>query len=100
GGDARAPVQRHPRHDLAEHEVLRLLARLPDAQVRLAPVRRRPVHEMLQYLPYAFGHGVMASPDVDGVEQLAVHGELKLLGRALADARSEERRGGKECRDV
>src|SRR2546430_17686592 len=55
GGDARAPVQRHPRHDLAEHEVLRLLARLPDAQVRLAPVRRGPVHEMLQHLPDEIG---------------------------------------------
>src|SRR5205823_3673849 len=86
GGDARASVQRHPGHDLAEHEVLRLLARLPNAQVRLAPVRRGPVHEMLQHLPHAFGHGVMAPPDVDGVEQLAVDVELKLLGRAIAHA--------------
>src|SRR5207245_2912447 len=85
-GDARARVRRHPGHDLAEHEVLRLLARLPNAQVRLAPVRRGPVHEMLQHLPHAFGHGVMAPPDVDGVEQLAVDVELKLLGRAVAHA--------------
>src|SRR5213079_3697571 len=44
-------IEGDPGHHLAEHVVLRLVARLPDAPIRLLPVRRGPIHEVSDRLP-------------------------------------------------
>jgi len=44
-GEGDRAVQRDPAHDLAQHEVRRLAADLPDALVRLAPLAQRAVGE-------------------------------------------------------
>ena len=81
-------VERHPRHDLRVREVLPRTPHLPDPLVGLVPsvleeVEQRQVRSTAwtsgSAMPAAAGSGA-------GVEHLAVHVELELLVRGVADA--------------
>ena len=86
-GQARAAVHRHPAHELGGGEVLRLAAHLPDAEVRVAPVRRGLLHLRAQHRPEALGQVVArARVEVERVEHRAPHVVLVLGVRGVADA--------------
>src|SRR5205823_10289639 len=87
GGHPDGAVERHPRHELAVHELPAAAACLPDALVRIVPVFAEPVHDADDGVPSVAGDTPL--PDrsgverMDGVHRLAVDVELQLAGRAV-----------------
>ena len=64
-------------------------AHLPDPFIRFTPALAHPVHDPGHVPPVVVADQLLAARllgDVQGVEHLAVDVELKLVGRAVADA--------------
>ena len=80
-------IDRDPRHDLRRHEVAAARRVLPRCPRRVASIARRPPRRHREQVPERVGD-VAAGPVVQprGVEQIAVHVELELFGRGVADA--------------
>ena len=79
-------VERHPGEHLRVHEVAARPAHLPDPLVRLVPGALEEVHHPLLERPrVAVGREPVPARLVQRVDQLAVHVELKLLVRRVAD---------------
>src|SRR5205823_196530 len=80
-------LDRRPAQGLRVDEVLRLVAPLPDAAVRLRPALAGHIHEVDDEAPQVVVGRVAARvPAPREVEQLAVGVELELTGRGVADA--------------
>ena len=75
-------------------------ARLPDALVGLVPVRAHPLDDAGQVAPrVVVDRPSVLVEEVDGVHQLAVDIELKLLGGRVADANGGRSRVALEVRE-
>jgi hypothetical protein len=79
-------VDRHPGHDLRMDEVSPLPADLPDALVGLDPATlEMPDEVRLQGPRVPFELEPVEPAPAEGVHDLAVHVDLKLVGRGVAD---------------
>jgi hypothetical protein len=87
GRELRAPVRRHPAHDLGRGEVLRFPPDLPYPAVRLLPVRQRGVDELDDPAPAGRAHlrPLMPGVGVDRVQDHPPHVMLMLVEGAIAD---------------
>src|SRR6266850_5289050 len=80
-------VEGYPRHDFRMGEVLPRPAHLPDALVRLIPNPGQVFEQDRPYrVPVFVGGQAVALSMVERVENFAVHIELDLIYRGVADA--------------
>ena len=77
-------IQRHPAHHLAENVVPDLSPDLPDTGVGQVPVSADPVDQPSQHPPRAFGHLVIAAPNVGRFKDLSIYVQLELSHCAVA----------------
>src|SRR5262245_10918510 len=86
-GQLQAAMQRRPAHDLGVDVVARRVADLPDAVIRLSPLRDRALDDPRQEGPVVRIRYVAAlAPAPAQFEQQAVHIALELLLDRVADA--------------
>ncbi len=85
-GQLGAAVERHPAHDLAGREVLRLAAHLPDAAVGFAPVLDRLLDLLLEHRPQRLRNLLARlGVQVNRIEHRAPDVVLHLVVGAVAD---------------
>src|ERR1700738_4869840 len=86
-GIAHRAIQSHPRHDLGKRKVATTTSHFPDTLVRLLPDLLKMLDQLLLQCPARPDRSkTERSPLVDGVDELAVHVELKLSGSCVANA--------------
>src|SRR5439155_18750066 len=88
---ADATVEGDPAHRLGVHEVTRVAAPFPDPAVRLVPLPRRALDDVLDERPHlVVGRFAPLVPAPREVQELAQRVELALPRRAVADAHRAE----------
>jgi len=86
-GECDAAVDGRPAHDLRVHEVTRRRAHLPDAPIRLRPLRNRRLDKCAQKGPVLRGiDTAFLAPAPRELQHQAEHIGLVLLGCGVADA--------------
>ncbi len=86
-GEAQAPVDGDPAHELRVDEVAPSAANLPDPFVGFVPVIAHVIEQALQLAPQVIGdRSAVFVVEIDRIEQLAVDIQLGLLKRAVSDA--------------